>query len=719
MQTINDILAKSVYNGGTTLIGHTEHCLIAIEKIAKSLDFNPEIAKQGAILHDIGKTHPVFQERLKPTYRHSFGEEPFRHELASLLFLPLCKKEQYPYLIDMIVAHHKSIDEEKGILDFEDNWEEDYAFERHSDGFNEWSKIALEILNYFGFEKRTIDISESKNAYDFAIKHCKSQSNGWSEWKGLMNAADHFASAMVDKTTEYSKRIFFKPDLSFYYRRSELHPLSLISADDNARHTIVTAPTGAGKTDFLLRRCRSRVFYTLPFQASINAMFLRIKNDLKITQADIRLLHAASKAILNKELNKYEEQQLQPLIGSSVKILTPHQIAGIVFGTKNYEALLLDLKDNDVILDEIHTYSDISQAIVLKIIDILKDVGCRIHIGTATMPSVLYEKIIELLGEKDVYQVKLPNEELDKFNRHLIHKLQDSDEVYTIIKKSIDKKQKILIVCNQVAKSQQLFINLQERFSDIDKMLIHSRFKRKDRANLESDLKNKFNESRDACIVVSTQVVEVSLDISFDVMITDAAPLDSLIQRFGRINRKRDKNTTTSEGYMREIKGIYVIKPSEKARDVKPYDLEIVNRSFDALPNNEILQERDLQTKLDEVFTEIKPLTVEHLTIYKNGIWLLRKLVHFSKAVLLKTLEIDTAICITEGDRKKYEQDDYENQILYEIPVSFKSIPIKELEQSKYGNCPFIIPDEAYSETLGLLVKNLKEVKYNIENQFL
>jgi CRISPR-associated endonuclease/helicase Cas3 len=151
------------------------------------------------------------------------------------------------------------------------------------------------------------------------------------------------------------------------------------------KSVVVCAPTGAGKTDFLLRRCQGRVFYTLPFQASINAMYDRIKKDLKDTDAQIYLLHGASN--LKVKENKVEERIMQRHIGASVKVMTPHQMASIVFGIKGYEAMLLDLKGCDIILDEINTYASEIQAIVLKIIEILKYSGCRIHVGTATMPK--------------------------------------------------------------------------------------------------------------------------------------------------------------------------------------------------------------------------------------------------------------------------------------------------------------------------------------------
>ena len=79
---------------------------------------------------------------------------------------------------------------------------------------------------------------------------------------------------------------------------------------------------------------------------------------------------------------------------------------------------------NDVILDEIHSYSDVSQAMVLEIIKALLKLQCRIHVGSATMPSVLKKRIFKLLGgKKNTYTVSLPLRAIDTFDRHIIHKL--------------------------------------------------------------------------------------------------------------------------------------------------------------------------------------------------------------------------------------------------------------------------------------------------------
>ena len=265
-------------------------------------------------------------------------------------------------------------------------------------------------------------------------------------------------------------------------------------------------------------------------------MYDRIKHDLRGTGAQVCLLHAASS--LKVADGKIEERIMQRMVGASVKVLTPHQMASVVYGIKGYEAMALDLKGCDIILDEIHTYSNTIQAIVLRIIDILVALGCRIHVGTATMPSLLYDEILRRLGGPDkVYQVKLDNSTLETFNRHQLYKLSSDDDIFQTVDSLVAQGQKVLLVCNQVKRAQDLYNQVAKRYGDVPTMLIHSRFRRCDRSDLETTLTSEYNSMPGACIVVSTQVVEVSLDISFDAMITECAPIDALVQRFGPLGR--------------------------------------------------------------------------------------------------------------------------------------------------------------------------------------
>lgn len=707
----------------TPLYTHLSHVVLVAEKIAENLAFDKTIARYGAIMHDIGKANPIFQERLKPDYIRKENENTFRHELASLFFLSLFDENYHSFLIEMVIAHHKSVENDprnKGILDLNENVED--VFGLHISDWDNWSIDAIQILKAFGIPTRQITIEEAENNYYKALTFAENNisKQGYSEWKGLLMAADHFASAMIDKTQTQVKKLFQIPKLDFFNRQHELYPLSLIDANSNKKHTIVVASTGAGKTDFLFRRCKNRVFYTLPFQASINAMYKRVENDLKQTnpELDIRILHSASSIITKGKST--EERMLQGLIGSSIKILTPHQIAGILFGTRAFEATILDLKGNDVILDEIHTYTEISRAIVIKMVEVLNRLGCRIHIGTATMPSDLYHTIIEILGKENVFEVSLPKRELDKFDRHIIHKLNNWKNADTIIKNAISNNQKILIVCNRVKSAQEQYKYFKEKYPNIPALLIHSRFKRDDRNDKEKDLlglneqgqpTNEFNTSNKACIVVATQVVEVSLDISFDLMITETAPLDAMIQRFGRVNRKRTIDT------IGKYKPIYLIAPPSDSKEALPYDADILKASYEILEDGKILHERELQEKIDGVFPEVNVMEIESHSIFKkDGKLTIDYLTHRPKSYLLELLEIDSVSCILEKDIEKYGLASFDERAMLEIPARYWQV--KNFQQSDYGNRPFIVPSHAYSVELGFEIEKTK-MKFNVNDNII
>ncbi len=753
----------------TSLIDHLDHVVKATVTAAEAFGKDVELARKGAILHDIGKAHPVFQHRLTPEFEknRSPDHEPFRHELASLLFLPLFDRAEWPALIEMVVAHHKSIikdNKERGILDLEGRFGEREVFLLHSGAWNEsgnkglkksaeneaahkaaweqWSPLGNSLFAHYNLLIRPIPFAEAEQAYNEVVAYCEKMPDGFSEWKGLLMASDHFASALVEKTVAQTEHLFKKPDLAHYRRRTgkALYPLSIIPSESSRPHTLVTACTGAGKTDFLLRRCEGRVFYTLPFQASINSMHERIRSDIKADNPDltqqIRVLHAASRLVVEK--GKMQEKVLQGHMGAALKVLTPHQLASIVFGTRGYEATLMDVRGCDVILDEIHTYTQVTRSIVLKIVEMLAAIGCHVHIGTATMPSVLTNRIRAILGPDQLYEVSLTNQQMDDFDRHTVHKLPDYEAAKPIVRQAIKAGQKVLIVANRVNTAQERFLALQEDkdYAEIPKLLLHSRFKRGQRGNLEQKLTGReedengnlilgpdgeklkqFNTGDGACLVVSTQVVEVSLDISFDLMITDTAPFDAMVQRFGRVNRKRD-DETLKKPYTDRLKPVYVLAPPDTDGEAKPYELPILQASFDALPNDAPLHERDIQGLIDQVFPTVDNIEIEKEAIYKNGGWDIEKLRHKPKSVLFDKLEIDSMVCITQDDQTDYECFGYETRMGLEIPVRYHSVAHAGLDRSAIGNRPFIVPNQAYDNTLGLLADKLKPEFYDNKNRF-
>lgn len=747
-------IAKGASDNFMSLFDHTYHVVQAAELFAKQYGFDLGLARKGAILHDLGKAHPAFQAMLilKPrscredilpqlpaqkavrefAELNDDGERPvYRHELGSLGFLSLFPKKDWDILIEMVVAHHKSVHNDKtrrGLLDLVEEDSLEGVMESHFAFWKEWSPFAIDVATKFGIPEKKISLKEAQsnfyNAFEFVVK----QQKGWSSWRGLLMGADHFASAYTYKVEKEFTPLFQKPNLQKFAERAvspraHLYPLSGISVDDQRSHTLVTAPTGAGKTDFLVRRCHNRIFYTLPFQASINSMYLRFKAD--VSDGDIRRLHSASRVNLDRSAKHGEEiverTDLQKLPGATIKVLTPHQLASLTFCTPGFEALALDIRGQDIILDEVHTYSEESRMMVLKLIEVLLSHDCRIHIGTATMPTALASKLVELLGgEKAVYKVNLPAETLNTFDRHVIL-TRHNDEVITephmdeIIRKAVECGEKILLVANRVKRSQAWFKKYSKVFAGVPMVLIHSRYRRMDRAQLEAEVvKLQLSERKGPAIAIATQVVEVSLDISYDRMITDAAPLDALIQRFGRVNRRRSENT------IGKFRPVHVLPPTDNRGDVLPYDLRVVQASFTALQNGQVFHERNVQALMDQIFPELPVLTESNeYMVSADGEYRLPKLRNQPKSTVVTALKIDGNSCILEKDLKAYQEAKATEKPQYEIPVpgSFTKWNKYEIEES--GSYPLVIPDERYQFGEGKFLGLIDSADIPIDHQII
>lgn len=698
------VLAKKTESEGISLSDHTTHVVAAIEFMAEQLEFDRSKARKGAILHDLGKAHPEFQRMVNGDMDdvEQFTKMPHRHELSSLMFLPLFDEQIWPELVSMVVGHHKSILKDRtkrGVIDLCRDYGPEKVYEKHAQEWGEWARSSIQVAGEFGIAERRIEQEERKKAFDFAVSHCRNQEDGWSKWKGLLMSADHFASTYNYETSSILKGLYNAPSMEGYrtgkepYTPSPLYPLSQQSIDDPRPHTLVVAPTGAGKTNFLLSRCENRVFYTLPFQASINAMFQRVREDLHghfNTEADVRRVHATSRIELDDE--QQEDADLQRHPGASVKVMTPYQMASIVFGTAGYETMALDLKGNDVILDEVHTYDGVAQSMVIKIVEVLLELDCRIHIGTATISSALSQQLLEKLGGvEQVYEPELDGDQLKSFNRHTIHPIGSNSTSWSKLDEWVKEGKRILFVSNQVQRSQKRFRKVTSRYPDTASMLIHSRYRRTDRADLEEQVK-AFEQSDEGCIVCATQVIEVSLDISFDTMITDAAPIDSLIQRFGRVNRRRSKES------IGETKPIYVISPPDDDYEMLPYSSEKVKDSYEVLPENAVLDEREVQQLIDEVYPEVEMPDVNTHFIYDEDGFRIRKLQHNSPAILMEALEIDSICGIISKDVNSYVEADWEDRQRLHIPLpqSFEQYEDR-FERLDVGNEPLVFPDRYYN----------------------
>ncbi|MCK4441316.1 MAG: CRISPR-associated helicase Cas3', partial [Sulfurovaceae bacterium] len=226
--------------------------------------------------------------------------------------------------------------------------------------------------------------------------------------------------------------------------------------------------------------------------------------------------------LLSKSFNK-------PVTVSTIDSLLKYfiNIGRFNIATKNF-------LNSTIIIDEVHAYDLKLMGFLKRFLELCNEMEVHVCLMSASIPN----QIKKLLGVENY--LLITQKDLFEKKANEIIKVEESldDDFYLILEKfNIGKN--ILVIRNTVKSATQTYSELQKLgIESEDIVLYHSTFKKRDRTKKE-DLIFKKLKSEKPFILIATQIVEVSLDIDFDVMFTDNAPIDSLIQRFGRVNRKK------------------------------------------------------------------------------------------------------------------------------------------------------------------------------------
>ena len=174
------------------------------------------------------------------------------------------------------------------------------------------------------------------------------------------------------------------------------------------------------------------------------------------------------------------------------------------------------------------------------------------------------------------------------------------EKILEDIKNSFNKGLKQFFIFNTVHRAQLFFNKLKSYFEDDNIVLYHSQFTYTDRVNKENEILS-LHEKKGSFILIATQVIEISLDISADIMYTELAPPDSIGQRGGRLNRKHDSSN------------FYEMKIFDPENNL-PYDESIINLSRKYLKRG-FNSYKDIKNWCDKVYCN-KTLKEEH-NLYK------------------------------------------------------------------------------------------------------
>lgn len=365
---------------------------------------------------------------------------------------------------------------------------------------------------------------------------------------------------------------------------------------------VVEAPMGEGKTEAALAAAEvlaarfgfGGVFVALPTMATSDAMFARVRrwvDGLPDSPSSMFLAHG--RAALNPEFAALREEGFASIgtdcadsgvaaqtwyVGkkgplANVVVGTIDQVLRLALKTRHVMLRHLALANKVVVIDEVHAADSYMSTYLCRALEWLAAYGVPVLLLSATLPPAHRDSLIRAYqkgrgetGEQPPTTAGYPlitmwpNPELGAAVAPSGRSIEgidveqigdDPDELARMIVGSSAGGGVVGVVCNTVVRAQQTYEALgRAGFAEDELLLVHSRFVANHRAELESRLRSALGppgsgERPARFVLVGTQVIEQSLDIDVDLLITDLAPMDLLLQRIGRLHRHRRKRRPT------------------------------------------------------------------------------------------------------------------------------------------------------------------------------
>lgn len=561
-------------------------------------------------LHDLGKTNQIFQAIVNPKLKEKMTprerkEKQIPHGFLSALSInkkefaklsELFNREDFNAFITAIYYHHSRKDE------WENTQIEDYCEKYYLDYAREYSNN--EELKLYCSNRRSLLFRNNNIDKTYTVNNEK-----WNQYlliKGLLNKFDYIVSAGYEKAEENCdlKNKKLQRNIKESLKKYELRPAQKYMMKNQDKNLIIVAPTGSGKTEAaLLWLNGEKGFYTLPLKVSSNAIYNRIKEMYDYDEAAI--LHSDSMQIyLEEEVSVGDEAYIKyekaKMLSSPVTVCTVDQLFKFVYKALGTEIFAATLKYSKLILDEVQAYSPRVIATIIYALKKVKEMGGHFAIITATFPPVLkdFMEEYELIEGKD-YLFQDFSKESDSL-RHKVEIREGEMDILEIVEQGEEKK--VLVICNTVFKAQSIYCELREQMEEV--YLLHSRYIRRDRIQLENKIMEFSNDSKKTGIWITTQIVEASLDIDFDILYTEMCTSDSLLQRMGRCNRKGR--------YLPDTANIIVYDNKNGVGKNAVYEPALYERSLEKLYlyENKLFSEQMKTQYINEVYCtdEIKEL---------------------------------------------------------------------------------------------------------------
>ncbi|GAB3460097.1 hypothetical protein GCM10027570_44610 [Streptomonospora sediminis] len=549
-----------------------------------------------ALLHDAGKVAEGFQRQLRPG-GPAWGE---RHEVLSLAYVDLLTRTRSAHdrrmIAAAVVSHHRCLIGANQLAEHYApvaDWKKKFGIDPSPEPGRPRTQVPparhRAALSWFAGHLHTrAPADERRKLWELARDAFARSHADWCApvpgqeglvavlLQGALTLADHAASAHVDLQTHMPLPADFLTTLASPYP----HQKDAAASDG---HLVLRAPTGSGKTEAGLAwasrqiaamPAQPRLVWVLPYRASIDAARDRFRHTLIPApgddKPDIAILHSgaaqtlltcavaddtaaqATAAADTAAAHKARDQAdvMRGLFAQRVRIATPHQLLRAAIAGPRYASVLLEQANTVIVLDELHAYDPTTFGRICAAMRLWEQLGSRVAVLSATLAPPMLALVEETLTQPVTHlqapQGTAPDRHRLALDEHPIthpHSLER-------IRAWLAQGHSVLVVANTVATAQHLYAELAPTArtawpDDANAaILLHSRFRVCDRAAIEARITHDYPErdgeesQRRGGLVVSTQCLEVSLCLDFDRGASEAAPVEALAQRAGRVNRR-------------------------------------------------------------------------------------------------------------------------------------------------------------------------------------
>jgi CRISPR-associated endonuclease/helicase Cas3 len=553
-----------------------------------------------ALLHDLGKANSAFQAMLRSTGKTP-ERQPVRHEILGgwLLTDPdflgkwfaglLSEAEQWP-LVWAVAGHHlKMGDPAREAVLFETgsgtrrvtvHLSADQARKLLQEAAAALGKSAsppslpdidFETVNDDddGLEQRIARFAETSCQAWNRLRRNVEVSRRTALLKALLISADVAASALTAdgrQTAEWVPKALsvrlnataLDPVVKKGTKGKEPHPFQKEVGASEKSATIVIAGCGNGKTTaaylWAQRHALGRkLWFTYPTTGTASAGYQGYLYDHPDfltalmhgrAEVDLRAMRGTPEDDRNDEMTRLESLRAWD---RQAVVCTVDTVLGVLQNQRRPLFSFPSIATGAFVFDEIHSYDARLFGSLLRFLETFP--GLPVLLMSASIPPVRMARLQDALGSR-VGQVIRGDEKPEKYKRYRLESRDSPEACRNDVADALRYGKKVLWVCNTVTEAVKTAQDALEWAGVApDQITVyHSRFRYKDRVNRQTEVLAEFEydeSSSDpkprkklrANLVITTQVCEMSLDISADLLVTAECPLPSLVQRLGRLNR--------------------------------------------------------------------------------------------------------------------------------------------------------------------------------------